>query len=123
MSAGKTVGGQFGSSYPQYLDPGEGLAFEPFEEGAARGRHIGETVRDARLVEGGDRVAPAADRDELAGLREFGRRLRDLDCADVEGLLLEGAERAVPHQRLRRRQDRDDVLDAARTDVEDHVAG
>src|SRR3954468_8014138 len=112
MFAGRTGGGQFGSFYPQYLDPREGLAFEPFQESAARRRHIAEAIGDASLVEGGDRVAPATDRDELACLCELGRRFRDLDGAGVEWLFLEGAERAVPHQRLRSGQDRDDVFDA-----------
>ena len=48
---------------------------------------------------------------------------RGLDRAGVEGLHLEGAERAVPDQGLRPREDRDDMRDALRADIEDHFVG
>src|SRR5689334_729264 len=56
-----------GSSGPdQRRDAGQGLAFHPFEEGAAGGRNVGELVLDAR---GGQRrhgVAAARDRQQRA---------------------------------------------------------
>src|SRR6188508_694521 len=42
-------------------DAGQGLAFHPFEEGAAGGRDVGELVLDARCCECGDGVAAARD--------------------------------------------------------------
>ena len=53
--------------------------------------------------------------------REFRRRFGDLDRAGVERLVLEGAERAVPDQRLGAGEHRNGLLDAARPDIEDHV--
>src|SRR5215217_9715315 len=80
------------------LDAREGLAFEPFQEGAAGRRHISERVRNAGVIERCYRIAAARHRDELAGpgaLRGMaGRRHGAL----VERRDLEGAERAVPHQ-------------------------
>ena len=40
-----------------------------------------------------------------------------------ERLMLEGAEWAVPDQGLAARQNRDDMLDSARPDIEDHLVG
>src|SRR5580692_1363564 len=56
----------------QRLDTGQGLAFHPFEKGAAGGRHIGEITGDAGGVERGHRIAAARHRNELMGLRAFG---------------------------------------------------
>ena len=83
------------------LDAGQRLALQPFEEGAARGRDVAEIVRHARVVQGGDGVAAAGDGEELARARALRRMLRRGDRGAVERLLLEGAERAVPDQRLR----------------------
>src|SRR6185503_17574804 len=56
-----------GSSGPdQRRDAGQGLAFHPFEEGAARGRDVGELVLDARGGQRCDRVAAARDRQQRA---------------------------------------------------------
>ena len=63
---------------PQHLDARQRLAFKPFEEGAAGGRHIGEPVGDARGIERGHRIAAAGDRDKLAGARQFRGRFRRL---------------------------------------------
>ena len=52
----------------QHINAGEGLAFHPFEEGAACGRDIGEVVGHASMIEGCDRIAAAADRNQLASL-------------------------------------------------------
>src|SRR6266511_1865401 len=48
-----------GSLLPQYLHTRQRLAFEPLQEGAARGRHIGEPPGHPGRVEGGDRIATA----------------------------------------------------------------
>ena len=50
----------------QRRDAGQGLAFHPFEEGAARGRDVGELVLDARGGKRRDGVAAARDREQLA---------------------------------------------------------
>ena len=68
-------------------------------------------------------VAAAGKADKPAGLRQFRDRFGHFDRAVIERLELEGAERTVPDQRLGAGQHRDDMLDAARADVEDHVVG
>ena len=60
------------SLHPQHLDARQRLAFHPFQERAAGGRHIGEPVGHAGRVERRDRVAAARHRDELAGRGQFG---------------------------------------------------
>src|SRR5215470_15189090 len=60
---------------PQYLDPRQRLALEPFKERAAGGRDIAEPLGHARSVERGDRVAAPRNRYKLPGAREFRRRL------------------------------------------------
>src|SRR2546429_242626 len=40
---------------------GQFLAFEEFEEGAAGGRDVADAIRDAELVDRGDRVAASGD--------------------------------------------------------------
>ena len=75
------------------------------------------------MVESCDGVSAARDRDELAGLGARRSVARDIDCAGIERRHLEGAERAVPHQR-RRVVDRPlDPLDRLRADVEHHAVG
>ena len=63
----------------QHLDARQRLALEPFEKGAARGRHVGEAAGDAGHVERRHRVAAAGNTDKLAAAGEFRRRFRDLD--------------------------------------------
>src|SRR6202041_3387331 len=96
----RTAGrGGSGGSF-ENLDARQHLALEPFEEGAARSRNISEAAGDAGEVERGHGVAAAGDADELAAGGQFGGCFRDFDGAVVERFHLEGAERAVPHQRL-----------------------
>src|ERR1051326_8335045 len=104
----------------QDFDARQGLALEPFEESAAGGRNIGEPVAHARRIERRYRVAPARDRNQLAGPGELGRGFRDFDRAVVERLDLEGPDRPVPQQSFRPRQRRDDVFHAARPPIKDH---
>src|SRR5690606_25550665 len=54
-------------------DGGQAFAFEELEEGAAAGRDIGDIVGDAELLDGGERIAAARDRERAAR----GHRLRD----------------------------------------------
>ena len=93
-------GGTGVGDFPQDFDARQGLAFEPFEEGAAGGRDIGEAAGGAGGIERRHGVAAAGDADKLAGGRQFGRGFGDFDGAVVERLDLERAERAVPDQRL-----------------------
>ncbi len=82
---------------------------------------MGEPVPHRGGVERRHRVAAAGKTDKLLRGRQFRGRFGHLDRAVVERLELEGAERAVPDQRLGAAEHRNDVLDAARPDVEDHV--
>ena len=85
----------------QRLDARQRLAFHPFEEGAAGGRDIGEFVGDAGRVERRDRVAAAGDRLQLAVAWSGTPRVLAICIGRrVERRHLEGAERAVPDQRL-----------------------
>src|SRR5271165_4014845 len=98
---------------PQRLDSRQRLTFHPFEEGAPRCGHISELIGDAGFVERGDRVAPAGDRLELSFARQFADRLGDREGGFFERRRLEGAEWAVPDERLDpadRLFDRDDRL-------------
>src|SRR5262245_18224813 len=108
-------------SDPEHLDPRQGLPLQPFEEGAAGGRDISEPPGRAGRIERRDRVTAARHRDNVPGGGEFRRRFGDLNRADVERLRLEGAERPVPDQRLDPREHVADMLDAARTDVQNHL--
>ena len=81
------------------LTPGQRLAFQGFQEGAAGGRNVGQAVSHAGDVQRRHRIAAAGKADKPAGLREFRNRLGHFDGAVVEGLVFEGAERAVPDQR------------------------
>src|SRR5262249_56333069 len=109
------------SASPEPLDPGQRLALQPFEEGAAGGRNIGEPPARAGCIERRDRVTAARHRYNLPRGGEFRRGFGDLDRADVERLELEGAERPVPHQRLDPGEDGADMLDAARADVQEQL--
>ena len=87
----------------EHLYTRQGLTLQPFQEGAAGGRNISKSLGHNRAIKGGDRVPAAGDRDELASLGQLRRRFRDFNCTLVEWLHLEGAERPVPHKRLRLR--------------------
>src|ERR1700736_299950 len=108
-------------TYFQNLDPGQGLAFHPFEKRAARGRYIGKIAGHAGLVQRRHRVAAAGDRDQLLRPGPVGRMPRRHHGAVVEWRHLEGTERAVPDQR-RGVVDRGMYpRDRSRADVEDHA--
>jgi hypothetical protein len=87
----------------EHLYTRQGLTLQPFQEGAAGGRNISKSLGHNRAIKGRDRVPAAGDRDELASLGQLRRRFRDFNCTLVEWLHLEGAERPVPHKRLRLR--------------------
>ncbi len=82
---------------------------------------MSEPAHDAGHVERCHGVAAAGKTDKLSGLGEFRDRLGHFVGAIVERFKLERTKRAVPDQGLAARQHRDDVLDRARPDVEDHV--
>src|SRR4249919_971202 len=109
------------SFYSQHLDPGQALTLEPFEKCTACGRDVGQPIGDPRNIECGDGVATTRYRDKLAGLGQFRGSFRDFDGAIVERLHLEGAERAIPHQCLRARQHGNNMFNAARADIQNHV--
>src|SRR5262249_24597816 len=108
---------------PERLDSWQGLTLQPLQKRPARGRDIGEALDRACGAERSDGIAAARDRHKVPGRREFRRRFRDLDCASVEWLDFEGAERPIPDQRLGARQNRAHVLDTARSDIENHLIG
>ncbi len=105
----------------QGLDARKRLAFHPLEEGPARRGHIGELAGDAGVVQRRDGVAAAGDRLELALAGEEADRLGDGEGRRLERRRLEGAERAVPHQRLDLAERLLDRHDRLRPDVEDHL--
>src|SRR5215207_1589483 len=111
------------SPFPQRLHPRQRLAFEPFEEGAAGGRDIGELTGDTGVIQRRDGIAAACHRDELALPGARGGVARRRDRALVEGHVLEGAEGAVPDQRRGVVDGRVDAVDRLRADVQDHAVG
>src|SRR5438270_4414013 len=86
------------SLLPQNLDPWQRFALHPFQEGAAGCGHICELFHDARHIEGGNRIAAAGDRHELAALGARCRIFGDLDRGLFEWMQFEGPERPVPDQ-------------------------
>ena len=107
----------------QNLDTRQGFAFHPFKKRAARGRDIAEIIGNAGLVQRRHGVAAAGHRNQLPGFGAFGGVPGRHHGAAVERRHLEGAERAVPDQRL-------GVVDRGmnprgrlRADVEDHAVG
>src|SRR5262249_54407131 len=81
-------------------DGRQGLALKPFEEGAASSRNIGEVFAYARGIECRHGIPAAGDGHELALPHKAGGLTHQFICTIAEGLELEGADRAVPHQRL-----------------------
>ena len=80
----------------EHVDGGQLLALEELEEGAAAGRDVGHPVRDAELVERGQRVAAPRDREGGAvgdGLREGPGA--GLEGAHLGSAPLDGAHREV----------------------------
>src|SRR4029078_10755267 len=77
------------------------LPLEPFEEGAAGRRDIGELVLDTRCGERRDRIAAAGDRKQAPGLRQFRRLSRDPHGTGIEGRDLESAHRSIPEKSAR----------------------
>src|SRR5215204_1441208 len=106
---------------PERFHARQRLAFEPLEERAARRRDVGEILRDAGVVERRDGVAAARDENELLVPRPRGGMAGGSDGALVERGMLEGAERAVPHERRGIVDGRVDAVDRLRAHVEDHA--
>ena len=59
----------------EYLDGGQGLALEEFQEGAAGGGDIGDIIADAELGDGRQRVTTARDRESLGLCDRLGQAL------------------------------------------------
>src|SRR5690606_9058516 len=81
----------------EHRDGRQALAFEELEERAAAGRDVGDVVRDPELLDRGQRVAAAGDRERAAR----GDRLADPARAGGEFGMLEHADRTVPYDRAR----------------------
>src|SRR5262245_42341080 len=98
-------------------DSRQRLAFEEFQERAARGGDVADPVGDAELVDRGDGVAAAGDRKGLRTCDGTRKRFRALG----ELVDLEHAHRAVPHDSTRALHDLRELRRALRADVEDHL--
>ena len=105
----------------QCRDAGQLAAFQPFEEGAAGARDVGELFRHARGVERCDGVSAPGHGHQRSGLRALGGGAGERERPLAERRDLEGAERAVPEQRLATREHIDIVTDGLGADVEDHL--
>ena len=69
----------------------------------------------------GDRITAACHTFNFSGGGEFRRGFGDLDGGGIERFEFERAEGSVPDQGLHAREHGTDILDAARSDVEDHL--
>src|ERR1700728_2246991 len=101
----------------QHFHTRQGLAFERFQKGAARGRDMAQAAQAPGDVGPREGAAAACKPDKLFRFREFRHRFRHSDGSGVERFHLEGAERAVPDQGFGAGQHRDHLFDAARADV------
>src|SRR3990172_8009670 len=98
----------------QGLDPRQRPAGQELERGAAARRDVGDLVGDARLGDGGDRVAATDDR----GAVHAGDGLGDGDGAAGERVDLEHAHRAVPDHGPRAEDRAAIAFDGLRSDVD-----
>ena len=78
---------------------------------------------NAGMVERGDGIAAAGDRDQRAFLGQRRRRLCQRHRRGVERRRFERAERAVPHQGAAVLEHVAERLDRRRADIEDHLVG
>ena len=95
-------------------------ALEQLHRGAAAGRDERDALLEVELLERGDRVAAADDRDRAVVAAD---RDRDLLGAVLEGRHLEHAHRAVPEDRLAVGDRALEQLDGRGTDIEPHHVG
>src|SRR5581483_6225407 len=93
------------------------LALEELEERAAARGDVADALGDAELVDRGERVAAAGERERLAP----GDRVRERLGAAGECIVLEHADRTVPDDRARIRELRYELRPRLRPDVEDHL--
>ena len=98
--------------------PGQFLALDQLERGAAAGREVGDAVGEPELGQRRRGVAAADDRGRLGR----GHRLGDGPGPGRERLELERAHRAVPEHGAGGRDRRAVALRGARADVEAHPA-
>ena len=97
------VGGSLGADGDGLIErrnTGKHLALEKLEAGAPSGRDVAHLLRDARLLNGRDRVSAADDRAATLG-GNFGERVRNADRARGKGVEFEHTHGAVPHNRQR----------------------
>mmetsp|Transcript_9349 Transcript_9349/g.22432 ORF Transcript_9349/g.22432 Transcript_9349/m.22432 type:complete len:217 (+) Transcript_9349:130-780(+) len=102
-------------------DARQHLALEELERRAAARRDVRHALRDARLLDGRDRVA-AADDGGTAAVGQVGEHVRDRERARGERVHLEDAHRPVPHDGARAFELGADRVDAARPHIEAHQA-
>src|SRR5215472_14079344 len=95
------------------------LALDELEECAATGGDVGNAVLDAVLLDSGERVAAAGERECLAARDGLGNDARAL----TELLEFEDAHRAVPDDGAGGLQQHAPVIGGIRADVEDHLVG
>src|SRR5262249_23077833 len=99
----------------------KGLALEPFEEGAACGRNIGEVLTDTGGIERSDSVAATGNGHKPAIADEMRGLAHQLIGAVAEGLELEGADRTVPYESLHLGKPALEIGHGFRPDIEDHL--
>src|SRR6185312_8525711 len=95
-------------------DGRQSLAFDELEEGAAARGDVGDPVLDAILLDRGQRIAAARQRERLAARDRLGNGAG----AFAELLVLENPDRAVPDDRPRRLQHPAQPVRRVRSDVE-----
>src|SRR5690606_35763727 len=92
-----------------------------FEESAASGGYVGHLFLDAGMGQGSDGVAAAGNGDQLAVMGAPGNVPGNGHGASVEGVHLEGTDRAVPDHGVGVVDGRLDALDRGGADIEDHA--
>jgi hypothetical protein len=104
----------------QRRDAGQLAAFQPFEEGAAGGRDIGELLGHLGYGERGHRIAAAGDAEQPAGSGKCSNPLRHRHRGPLEGTCFEGAQRPVPDEGAGFFERGGDPVHGLRADIEDH---
>src|ERR1043165_1492326 len=107
-----TIGARF-----ERRDGGECFSFQELEERAAGRRDVIDIARDAELVDRRHGIAAARDRERFGASDGARERLG----AAREGVVLEDADRPVPHDGARALEGMRERERRLRADVEDHV--
>src|SRR5579871_4561931 len=101
----------------QHGDRRQRLALDELEKGATTGRDIGDTILDAVLLDGGERIAAAGEREGLAARNGHSDGAR----AFAELVELEHPHRAVPDGGTGRLQQGTVAVGGVGADVENHL--